>query len=359
MLIVGTVIGAGFASGAEIVSFFGRVGISPFNALLCLPLIAGGCILFLSIGSRFKIRDVGALHKLTCGKIARVCDGFVLLNALIVPAGMLAAFDSVSKSLFGFPMLSIPLGILAAVVVAKGIGGVIKVNTVVLPAVIAALIAVCAKSLTPSLFECALFGVKPISAAVYTSMNLVLAAGALTSVHDLKPSETVASSLIATGIIGALMTFVILALNSSGKFYSELPTLEMAKDIHPILYYGMLVSMSVSVFTTLLTAMNCLTDYAQSITKGRVKAAFAVLTVGLLLSALGFERVVGALYPIIGGLGAAYVALHLIFAVRMRIKAKRDAKLSFGSNLLFDKRDSEIHKRGKHAENNRRRHNKV
>ncbi len=359
MLIVGTVIGAGFASGAEIVSFFGKNGISPLNALFCLPLIAGGCILFLSIGARCKPRDVGMLHKLSCGKAARVCDGFVLINALIVTAGMLAAFDSVSKSFIGFPLLSLPLGILAAVITAKGIGGVIKVNTVVLPAVVAVLVAVCVKSFTPSLFDCDLLRIKPLSGAVYVSMNLVLAAGALTSVHDLKPSETVVSSVIATAVIGVLMTFIILALNSTGKSYCELPVAEMAKDVHPILYYGMLISMSVSVFTTLLTAMNCLTDYAVAITGGRGKASFAVLIVGLLLSALGFERVVGALYPIIGGLGALYAAWHIVFAVRLRKKQKKNGALSLGRDLLFDESDGKIHKRGKHAENNRRRHHKV
>lgn len=350
MLIVGTVIGAGFASGAEIVSFFGKNGISPLTAFFCLPLIACGCILFLYLGSRFKPKDVGMLHKLTGGKLAGIFDGFILLNALIVTAGMLAAFDSVSDSLFGFPLLSLPLGIAAAVIVARGIGGVIKVNAVALPAVVVLLVTVCAMSLNPALLDCEIFRIKPLSAAVYICMNMVLAAGVLTSVHDLKPSEIVVSSLIATAVIGALMTFIVLALNSSGKFYSDLPTLEMAREINPVLFYGMLVSMSVSIFTTLLTAMNCLTDYAAGIVGGRGRAAAGVLIAGLLLSVLGFDRVVGALYPVMGVLGVAYVAMHLVFAVRTRKRARRE-KLSARGDLFLHKRDGKIHKRGKHAEN--------
>ena len=333
MLAVGTVIGAGFASGAEIVSFFGNRGISPFAALLCLPLIFGGCLLFLYLGSRFKPKDITALNRLCCGKFARAFDFFLLVNAFIVLAGMLAAFDSLSRDLMGFPMLSVVFGILAAIIVTRGIGGIIRLNALILPAVIVLLVAVCAGSINKSFLDCEILRISPIAAVLYVSMNLILAAGALTSVHDLKPSETVLSSAIASAVIGVLMSVIIFALNSTAKFSGALPTLEMAREIHPALHIGMVVALSASIFTTLLTAMNCLTDYAATLTKKRGSAAAVVLIIGLALSLLGFERVVSFLYPVIGVIGVVYIAANAVTAVRCARRGK--AKLSGGKKHAF------------------------
>ncbi|MDE6398093.1 MAG: transporter, partial [Clostridiales bacterium] len=53
MLIVGTMIGAGFCSGRELVSFFGS-GISVFVAPLCGVCIFFVCVLFLYIGTKIR-----------------------------------------------------------------------------------------------------------------------------------------------------------------------------------------------------------------------------------------------------------------------------------------------------------------
>ncbi len=317
MLIVGTVIGAGFASGAEIASFFGISAINPLNAVICALLTFGGCALFLFLGSRYKPKDIGVLNGLVVGKVRPLLDGFLLMNSLIVLAGMLAAFDSIGKTVAGFPFFSLAFGALAAVIVTRGIGGLIKLNTVILPGVIVTLVVVCAMSMDGGAVEFDILSFKPLTSLVYVSMNLILAAGALISVRDLKPKEIVCSSGIAAAVIGLLMGLIILALNSA-DFTSALPTLDMAKSIHPVLFFLTAISMSASIFTTLLTAMNCLTDYVGGIVRSRPLAAFCVLAVGLLLSVLGFERVVGALYPVIGGLGVAYVLLNIIFFIRTR-----------------------------------------
>ena len=49
MLIIGTMIGAGFCLGREIVSFFGS-GISVFVAPVCGVIIFAACVLFLTAG---------------------------------------------------------------------------------------------------------------------------------------------------------------------------------------------------------------------------------------------------------------------------------------------------------------------
>lgn len=345
MLIVGTIIGAGFASGAEMVSFFGKKGISPLTAVICGVLIFLCCALFLYLGSKLRPKDVGELNLKTTGKLHTACDIFLLINSLIVTAGMLAAFTTIGQSVYSpFPLYSLVFGIIAAIVVCKGIRSVIKVNAVVLPVVIITMITVCALSLNHAVLDCDFFQAKPLMSLVYVCMNMVLACSALTSVHKLKPKEIILSALFAAVVICALMIMLIFALNSTGDFYTALPTLSMAKNISPILFGLMLAAMSVSVFTTLLTAMNCLTDYAAGIFKNRKISAFVVLIVGLVLSNLGFEKVVGLLYPVIGGVGACYIIINFIYVARHSplLRARRgrkrapDKALPSASHTLLD-----------------------
>lgn len=322
MLIVGTVIGAGFATGAEIVSFFGSDGISPLIAGLCTLLIFGGCVLFLYLGSRYKPNDIGELNYLALGKGRPILDGFMLLNSLVVTAGMLAAFDSIGRDFCSLPLFSLVFGALAAVVVSKGINGVIKVNAVALPAVVVTLIIATSLNMNSSALSFEVFRIRPLTCLTYVSMNMLLAAGTLGKVHDLKKSEILLSSGIAAAVIGALMCCIVLSLNST-RFSSSMPTLEMARAVSPILFAAMVVSTGVSVFTTLISAMTCLTDYAAGIVKNRTAAAWGVLIVGALLSLLGFEKVVGYLYPAIGALGVGYIILNVILCLRSTGRKKK------------------------------------
>ena len=328
MLIVGTVIGAGFASGAEIVSFFGKDGISLLNAAVCTVLTFGGCVLFLVIGTRFKPKDVGGLNVLLAGKLHAPADWFLLVNSLIVTAGMLAAFETMGREVLGIPFLSLVFGMLAALAVVRGVSGLVKINTFLLPGAIVSLIVVCAMSLNSGAdIGLILPKFRPLSSVVYVSMNMILAAGALIEVRGMKMSEICLSSGIAAAIIGALMTLIILALNST-HITSALPTLDMARAIGKPMMWLIVLSMAASVFTTLLTAMNSLTDYADSLIKNRKLSSFCVLAVGAVLSALGFERVVDALYPVIGVLGVVYVALAAVFFFRDSRKKRAAAKTS-------------------------------
>ncbi len=47
-----------------------------------------------------------------------------------------------------------------------------------------------------------------------------------------------------------------------------------------------------------------------------------MLVAGLIVGAFGFSNVVGKLYPIIGGIGIAYIAANTVFLVKTRVKRK-------------------------------------
>lgn len=73
MLIVGTMIGAGFASGREVVSFFGAVP-NMFIALIAGVLVFGCSVLFLFVGRRVKKSDIGEVNGAVFGKLRPFAD---------------------------------------------------------------------------------------------------------------------------------------------------------------------------------------------------------------------------------------------------------------------------------------------
>ena len=323
-LIVGTIVGAGFVSGREILSFFG-LGLSPWLALVFAALVFLISALFLFIGSKTLAKNVSEVNVRLAGRFHVVADIFLLVNSFIVLAGMLAATDSVAASFFtavfggSVPYIaSVSAGLLCAVVVCRGVKGLVSCNKFVVPVMAAALLFVCIYTAVTaagggsSALRIPNFG----AALVYVCMNMVLASTVVTTTGHMNIRTILLSSGIAGGLFGVLTLALICALNRYGDAATEMPVLEMAEAVHPALYYGMLAVIAVSIFTTMLAAMNGLTAWLCGIFGNKFFTALTVLTGGLILSNLGFSTVVTYLYPVIGVLGVAYVALGSVYAIR-------------------------------------------
>ena len=353
MLIIGTIIGAGFASGRELVSFFGN-RISPFTAVLCGMAIFVLSVVFLFIGSRLRSTNVSEVNRKLAGRAHVVVDSFLLVNNFIVLAGMLAGMDSLGNLVLKIrPAWSILSGALCVFVVCRGIKGLLNCNSLVVPLIIVSMIFVCAYSAAGGGMPVREFQSKTLlTLVVYVCMNMMLASTVLTTMGEMSKKQIFVSSAIAAFIMTVLILLLILALNNNPFESADMPVLEMARKISPIVFGLILVVIAVSIFTTMLTAMSGLVAWFSSVFGSRLYSAVFVLLLALALSNLGFSNLVGYLYPVIGVLGVIYTVLCLVYVVREAASAKACRK-------FFHKRDSEVHKRGKNAKNKRRRHNEV
>lgn len=277
MLIIGTIIGAGFASGREIVSFFGK-SISPLIALVCAGLIFVSSVLFLSIGKMVKSTNVSGVNVKLVGKFHIVADIFLLLNSLIVLAGMLAGIDSLGSMIFPLsPLYSVAFGIIGVLVVCKGINGLLKCNSFIVPVIIICLIAVCFFNLNFAA-DSMHFSIKALPIAViYISMNMMLASTVLTTIQKLDFKTIIFSSLIASVVMGVLMLLIILAMNGSAASETAMPILNLAKKTSPIIFGLVVITIAISIFTTLLTAMSGLTSWLETVVGDKISSAIIVL----------------------------------------------------------------------------------
>ena len=336
MLIVGTIVGAGFVSGREIISFFGH-NASPWTAVLVAVLIFAVSFLFLFIGSRLNSRNVSEVNVKLAGRFHIIADAFLLVNSFIVLAAMLAAMDSLGNSslLPIAPVYSIVTGILCVFVVCKGVKGLIQCNKAVVPLMAFALVFIGIFTVltatgggAPVAFPS--FGV----ALVYICMNMVLASTVITTLGRMNLKTMLLSSGLAGIIMGALVAVLMAALNAWGETNADMPVLAMSRQIHPVFFYAMVIIIAASIFTTMLAAMSGLVAWFEGIFGGKLFSAFVILAGGFILSNLGFSTVVKYFYPVIGVFGVVYVFLGCVFAARTLPVFKRITRSEKRKNTI-------------------------
>lgn len=315
MLIIGTVIGAGFASGREVVSFFGAVP-NVFIALLAGALVFCCSALFLFVGRRVKKNDVGEVNGAVFGKLRGLADVLMLFNSMTVLGAMLAGTDSLVAQFVDIrPVASLVTGIVCAAVAVRGLKGMIKVNAVLVPLIIVFLTAT-SLSVIEFPFRPSSSGFKVGSAVLYVAMNMILGGGVLTTVHDLSPREIILSSAFAAGIIGVLLMCIMGALCSCSASHADMPTLLIALKSGRAMYFAAFPVIAVSIFTTMLSAFKSVYDYLAGFIKNKALAAGTVLLGGLFVGAFGFSGVVDVLYPVTGCIGVVYISACLLYLVR-------------------------------------------
>lgn len=325
MLIVGTVIGAGFASGKEVVTFFGDVP-NVFIALITGVLVFGCSVLFLFVGRRVQKSDIGEVNGAVFGKLRPFADIFMLFNSMTVLGAMLAGSDSLAAEFLDIrPATSIILGLLCAVIAVKGLSGVIKANAVLVPIMIGTICA-CSVAAIDFPFRPQASAINFYSIILYVSMNMILGGSVLTTVRNLSPREIILASAVAAGIIAGLLLCIMGALQSCSASHADMPMLLVALKNGRVMYFVCLPVIAASIFTTMLSAFKSVYDYILVFFKHKAIAAGIVLIGGLAVGALGFSNVVSVLYPVIGVIGILYIACNGWYLIRTRVKRKVKTK---------------------------------
>lgn len=338
MVSVGTMIGAGYSSGQEIASFFGWSP-SMFVPVFCGLLMFAFTAVVLFVGKKTEggLTDV---HRRLFGRFGCIADGVMTVNAVIVLAAMIAGTDNAFTEFTGLVMpAGIVVCLLSMILLRRGNAGLVAANSVIVPFIALCTIAVCASApLTLGSFSMAEI---PASFA-YVSMNLLLSAGVLVRQRGLSAKQIFGASALSALVIASLMALICCALPAAPSLVMPMLSLAASGRITYALYS---LSLAVSVFTTLIGALSTASDGA--VRKGRGgEGMLATALFASILSVIGFEKVVGFFYPVIGIAGLAYLAFYAAFLLSPHIK-------------FFRKRDGSVHGSRKHAKSDGSRHDEV
>lgn len=324
---VGTVVGAGFATGQEVLRFFTYFGLDGIYAVL------GAALLFATLGALIlKLgHDLNAESHLVvveeivgpaAGRILDLVITFFLFGgAAVMMAGAGAVFAEhwhLSR-LLGTALMAM----LSGATVLMGLRGVVASISAVAPVLIAMVLvissgAIFTNGLSPhdlafSRPDLAATPLWPLSMLLYVSYNLLLSVSVLGPLgREVRSGATAWWGGMAGGLALGLGTlFINLALLSglpeTARF--EVPMLHLSRQ-YPAWVAGLYsLVLWAEVYTTAVASLYGLTVRLARPGTARFRLLVPALTLGALgLSQVGFAPMVAILFPAVGWLGLLFVA---------------------------------------------------
>lgn len=346
---IGTTIGAGYASGNEILQYFVSFGLWCGTGAL---VIAGVLFFLLSaivlnMAQQLRTTDIHRLVNPTSSRIptwfADLCITASLLGTLVIMfAGAGAALDT----WLGLPAWA-GAALMAAVCVLTvlgGISGLVKVQGLVVPLIILVAVGVAwrglahpgagADDVASLVTSSPLINTWWMSGILYVAFNFQLAYAVLAPIG--KGSSSPGTSLVAGAGLGAIGLVVMAgaimaALGAHATLIgrAELPMVELAGMVAPWVAAVYTVILLLAQFTT---AVSCLFGGVERIAllsplRDVPGWLIAVVTavVAVLLSSVGFSDLVGIVYPVLGYAGIAIVAMLIATWILDRTLVRRRA----------------------------------
>jgi len=328
VLYIGAVIGAGFASGQEILQFFivfekkGLWGIVLAAALFSL---LGGLVMLLAVSVRSA--SYNDVYRLVMGRIpGRIMDG---LSLVMLPGGlvvMLAGGSAVFSEHLGLPgwLGTMLIAGVTIAILSRGLKGVVTANAALVPLKVAVILLICFLTLIYSgegaggeINHGSSAGSRVNwlwSAILYVSYNMVVPVAVLSSLGGKVTAREGVLGGVAGGIVLGLVTAMVYL---AGRiFYPqitgyEVPLLYIAGQMGSVVKVALGPLIWLAILTTAIAdAHGFASRFADARTRRYKLIGTALVLMAVPLSTLKFSYLVGMLYPLFG-----YVGLILLIAL--------------------------------------------
>lgn len=309
--IIASIVGAGFASGKEIATYFSRYG------FLAIPsAVATGIVLYVLIKQCLFIGKNKA--NFTLSKPFRV----LLYLALCFLCGSAFSANAVLGKYLGIPHFVLINLAIAFVVLLAGIKGVKKLNFVISPVLIISIILLVLLG-ENQLGSSVCFQVlnTPIKSFVgiigYVSFNFILVAMFLIDAgKDCTEKEIKLASAISCTIITALILIIafVVMYSKTNIMASDMPLLTFAFNVSRVAGVAMVVVIWLGLFTTLASCLYSMSRLLGEVVKNRTINLIINLIIVYLVSRLGFDFIVKEVYFFTGIVGISFVINLLKFS---------------------------------------------
>ncbi|TQS76338.1 hypothetical protein DX933_01645 [Ornithinibacillus gellani] len=319
-LIIGTTIGAGYASGREIWEFFGHG--SGLAIVLFILFFTISCTVIMYISHQFQTEEYRpVLRTIVGGRLTAVYDGMIFLylytTTVVMLSGSGASVQSFQLS-YGWGIIIMCIALILLFI--RDINGLLEINQIILPVLIIGLIAVLLQFIRDEQLE--LFSHwheqdNWHAAFPFTALNilpLIAVLGAIGS--KIKSKQEIWIACIGSGLVLGIITYIY--NNSLIQIADELLVYEI--PLFAILNsysLNMLIFMSFllwfAIYTTaaagLLGIVTRLKGYFKNVPLWLMTSCLLITM--LPLTAIGFSTLIGFLYPLYGILNL-YVLIRLL-----------------------------------------------
>lgn len=323
-IIIGTLIGAGFASGQEILTFFNRYGNNGLYGMILSSLFFG-VIIFMTLYIIDK-KNIERYEELIFNnKILKYTfETFLLICFCIMVAGCGAFF----KQQFELPFI---LGSLICSLTCYGIfsckyKGLETVNTILVPFILIGIFMLGAGKYETGMIANTSYKISKsytsswlVSSILYTSYNSIILVPILTKFKEYKLSN---NQKIIISIISMILflSVGILIYNILNIYYPdilafELPNVKLASLIgrFQTIFYGMVIITAI-----ITTAVSSGYAFLEMRERNYNIKAILLCIIAVIFSKIGFSELVNKAFPLFGYLGLLQIACIIIVGIRRR-----------------------------------------
>ena len=339
MVIIGTLIGAGFASGREIYLFFMRYGFLGQIGIIISSVLTG-IIVYKTLDKtiKYQITDYNELLKIinpNHKKINILMSWIVNIFLLISFYIMVAGFSAYVNQTYQIPNIvsSIFFVLVCYFIFLKSLKGMMKVNEILVPILIIFIVYLGIKNI-PYLWQTdakiyidTLNKGWLISAIFYSSYNSIILIPVLATLKECinNRKQVLLTSIFSSTFI-LVLSFFIYGLLLKGQFYVkelELPLIQVTLEFGNAFKYLYGFIIIISIFTSAIsTGYSFLKNISKS--KKSYKSILVLMCVtSIIISPIGFSKLVEILYPIFGFLGL----IPIIYLLNFKVKSINNLKL--------------------------------
>ncbi len=340
---IGTVVGAGFATGQEVLQFFTRFGVMGLAGLMVTTImfIFFGYII-MDLGKKLHANSHLEIIKYTSGnKLGTIIDLIITFFLFGSFTAMTAGTGALVFQQFNLPFYSgsILMAVLTAITVLTGINGVINSISIVVPFLLTAVIGTSIYSIINStseltsainLGESGLISNWFLAAVLYVSYNIILSIAVLGPLGcAAKNRKALINGAVLGGLglgLGAVMINLALSSNISEIAGLEVPMIYIAGKMSNNIQTAYAAVLIAEIYTTSVGALYGFVSRFVDINKnpGKSRLIVAVSAIAALLaSQFGFSNLVKTLYPITGYCGVVLL-IALIYSYLTSFKYKNN-----------------------------------
>ncbi len=282
-LFVGVVIGAGFATGSEIMLYFKNCGyLSVLFAAVIMGLL---CVFFCYFGKlQKKIKYIKNLMKIV-----------VFLSSMVTYCVMLSAVSELIETQFGIKYFGIFTAFIVAILMLYDMRIIKLLNLIIVPLIMALMlvILIIGKGEVYS-------GFNPLQSILYAGMNMLLGGYFMSEEGaELSHKQIACTGVIVTIVMGGLMS--ICYVISMQAFSASMPVFEVARS-HGL---GVLAAVVVylAIFTTLIGSGKAFADMIFAFVPNKFIIFVLCFVLGFYFDGTDFSSLVSFSYSQIGNIG--------------------------------------------------------
>lgn len=334
VVFIGTIVGAGLASGQEIKEFFTSYGLVSFLGIIVCGvfyIILGSIISKISI--KYQLNSYGEVIKIISPNFLGKLTGVITTLYLIASASIiLAGSGALINQFFGIPKIlgSLIMIILALFFLLKDTDGLIEVNSFIVPTLvitISLLILLYFLFCKDKISLSNLINITPTKKGITSSTILYFGYNTLCSLGVLVPISTKIKSTktmfygITLGSIGLILLSMainfLLMINMPYINNYEIPLLFVAQPFGNIIQALLLIVIWLEMFSTEVSDVYSISrTIDDTFHIDFKKAIFIVILIALPISRIGFSKLISSLYPLFGLLSLIFISQTIYFYIK-------------------------------------------